>query len=45
MLNGISVKIEQYNLIGDRKDYLAVGETELEIMYWASASLKVVTVT
>lgn len=36
-----SVKIEQYNLVGDRKDYLAVGETELDIMYWVSLDTRV----
>lgn len=35
-----AVKVEQYNLIGDpeRKDYLAVGETELDIMFWVRVS-------
>jgi hypothetical protein len=33
-----AVKVEQYNLVGDpeRKDYLAIGETELDVMYWVS---------
>lgn len=31
-----AARIEQYNLIGpdEHKDYLAVGESELDIMYW-----------
>lgn len=34
-----AVKVEQYNLVGPdgRKDYLAVGETELDVMYWVRA--------
>lgn len=33
-----AAKVEQYNLIGDpeRRDYLAIGETELDVMYWVS---------
>lgn len=29
-----AAKVEQYNLVAGRKDYLAVGETELDVMYW-----------
>eukprot|EP00879_Flechtneria_rotunda_P012246 GHRR01012790.1.p2 GENE.GHRR01012790.1~~GHRR01012790.1.p2 ORF type:complete len:189 (+),score=53.41 GHRR01012790.1:122-688(+) len=30
------IRVEMYNLVGpdDRKDYLSVGETELDITYW-----------
>jgi hypothetical protein len=33
-----SIRVEQYNLVGPngRKDYLSVGETELNVVYWVS---------
>lgn len=33
-----ALRVEQYNLVGPsgRRDYLSVGETELDVMYWVS---------
>lgn len=33
------MRVETYNLVGpnDRKDYLSIGESELDVMYWVSA--------
>lgn len=36
-----AIRVEQYNLVGPngRKDYLSVGETELNVVYWVMAGL------
>jgi hypothetical protein len=33
-----SIRVEQYNYVGpnDKRDYLSVGETELNVVYWVS---------